>query len=91
MKNRIFRIIVPAVLAGIALALSLYRIFLSAGGGEDSFSMTAVPVAAALLLGKNSALADHTAAHVVLHGFLYTGLQIIAKETHKSLNLIARP
>lgn len=53
MKNRIFRIIVPAVLAGIALALSLYRIFLSAGGGEDSFSMTAVPVAAALLLAHS--------------------------------------
>ena len=49
MKNRIFRVILPAVLAGIALALSLIRILHS---GENAYivSLMIVPAAAGLML-----------------------------------------
>ncbi len=50
MKNKIFRVIVPAVLAGAALALALYRVFLANGGGNYVISLMIVPVSAALLL-----------------------------------------
>ena len=46
--KKILGIIVPAVLAGIALALALFR--LSLAGGDSVTSMALVPAAAGLLI-----------------------------------------
>lgn len=50
MKQKIFRVIVPAVLAGIALALALYRVYLYSRNADYIVSLMVVPVSAALLL-----------------------------------------
>ena len=47
MTKKILGIIVPAVLAGIALALALFR--LSLAGGDSVTSMALVPAAAGLI------------------------------------------
>ena len=53
MKQKIFRIIVPAVLAGIALALALYRVCLYSVNADYLVSLMVVPVSAALLLAHS--------------------------------------
>ncbi len=53
MKQKIFRVIVPAVLAGIALALALYRVYLYGRDGTAIVSLMVVPVSAALLLAHS--------------------------------------
>ena len=47
MKNRIFRVIVPAVLSGIALALALGRVWISGSTGVSA-QMAGMPVTAVL-------------------------------------------
>ena len=66
MKHKIFRIIVPAALAGIATALALYRVFLSRGDGRYIISLMIVPVAAALLIAHSVWERPHAGSYLLL-------------------------